>query len=101
MLVGTPTITLPNEFMRSNVVAGAYRQMKVINPPIARDINHYINLSVDLANNKKANINLRNDLKKLAKMHLFNDLEDVKKFERFLSKTIKEYSSLEDGCVIT
>ena len=40
--------------MRSNVVAGAYRQMKVINPPIARDINHYINLSVDLANNKKA-----------------------------------------------
>lgn len=83
MVVGTPTVTMPGIFMRSRIAAGAYKQMNISNPPIAKNLNDYVNIAIDLANDKKKNIQLKETLKQAAKIHLFNDLKAVKEFEEF------------------
>jgi protein O-GlcNAc transferase len=100
MLVGTPTVTMPNAFMRSNVVSGAYKQMKITNPPIAKSVDQYVNLSFDLANNKKTSFELKKNLRNAAKKYLFNDLNSVKKFEKLLIEINKKNSLLEDEYII-
>ena len=83
MIIGTPTITMPSTFMRGRVAAGGYKQMKILNPPIAHDAEHYVELAVKLANDLKNNSQLRKSLKQAAELHLFNDLKAVKQFEVF------------------
>ena len=87
MVVGTPTVTMPGIFMRSRIAAGAYKQMNISSPPIAKNVNDYVNIAIDLANDKKKNIELKETLKHAAKIHLFNDLKAVKEFEEFFKVT--------------
>jgi len=104
MVVGTPTITMPNEFMRSSITAGAYKQMKIKNPPIVDNIDDYVKLAIDLAKDKKKNFDFRNLLKKAAKLYLFNDQNAVKKFEKFLleaNEASKKNSYLKSGHTIS
>ena len=49
MAVGTPLVTMPGNYMRGRIVAGGYKQMRLENPPIAADINEYVELTVRLA----------------------------------------------------
>ena len=81
LVVGTPTITMPGKFMRSRVAAGGYKQMKVLNAPIAKNVDEYVKIATELANDTKKNLLLRENLKEGAKLHLFNDLVAVKRFE--------------------
>jgi len=102
-VIGTPTITMPNEFMRSNVTAGLYKQMKIKNPPIARNINDYVDLAIELAKDKSKNYEFRKTLKQGAKLYLFNNTDSVSKFEKFLIgayKANKVGSYLEDGHIV-
>tara|TARA_Y100000590_G_scaffold306191_1_gene345431 strand:+ start:406 stop:2478 length:2073 start_codon:yes stop_codon:yes gene_type:complete len=103
MVVGTPTITMPNEFMRSNITAGAYKQMKIKNPPIVDNIDDYVELAIDLAKDKSRNFDYRNTLKNAAKLYLFNDKNAVRKFEKFLleiHEASKKNSYLKSGLTI-
>ena len=104
MVIGTPTVTMPSKFMRSRVAAGMYKQMKILNPPIAKNVDEYVDLAFELAKNKKNNLKLRNALKDAAKLYLFNDINAVKKFETFLiqaHESSKSGSFLKDGHIIT
>ena len=102
-VIGTPTITMPNEFMRSCLTAGLYKQMKIKNPPIVKNMNDYVDLAIELAKNKSKNYEFRNTLKHAAKLYLFNNTDSVRKFESFLMEAYKANqlaSYLKDGHII-
>ena len=46
MFYGTPTVTMPNNSLKSNVVYGAYKQMKIENPPIVKNIEEYVDKAI-------------------------------------------------------
>jgi protein O-GlcNAc transferase len=50
--VGTPLITLPNDFMRSRCAVGAYNQIG-FEELVARDPAHYAELAVRVANDRE------------------------------------------------
>ena len=83
MLFGTPTITLPTDHIKSRLVLGAYKQMEIANPPIAKNIKNYVDLAVDYAN--------RDDIGKLKKIYreaaekkLFNTKKAGEEFNKIL-----------------
>ena len=101
LIVGTPTITMPDSYLRTNVASAAYKQMKILKPPIANDSSEYINLAIELAQNRKKNLSLREDLKKSAKKYLYKNSKVLKKFEIFLEKAYQQSlqgNKLKDGC---
>ena len=50
MFYGTPTVTLPTHLMKSRIVTGSYKQMKINDAPIVSDIDSYVDRSIELAN---------------------------------------------------
>ena len=83
MLFGTPTVTLPTDHIKSRLVLGAYKQMEIADPPIAKDIKNYVDLAVHYAN--------RDDIGKLKKIYreaaekkLFNTKEAGEEFNSIL-----------------
>ena len=48
MLFGTPSITLPTDHIKSRLVLGAYKQMEIKDPPIAKDIPNYVDLALTM-----------------------------------------------------
>ena len=92
MIVGTPTVTMPGKFMRSRIVAGAYKQMKILNPPVAKNIDEYVDLATEIVKNKKKNYELRKYFRNEAKKHLFNDLKALKEIEEFFVNSVKANS---------
>jgi predicted O-linked N-acetylglucosamine transferase (SPINDLY family) len=103
LVVGTPTVTMPTKFMRSRVTSGLYKQMKIPNPPIARNVEEYVELATELAKNTKKNYELRKLLQRAAKIHLFNNSKSLKQFEKVLIESYqiqKKGLSLKDGYVI-
>lgn len=88
MVYGTPTITMPNHFIRSRIVLGAYKQMRIdYSHYVANNINDYADKAVKLANNLKFNIECKNILKQNAKNYLFENFNVIDDFEKIL-KTI-------------
>jgi predicted O-linked N-acetylglucosamine transferase (SPINDLY family) len=81
--VGTPTVTMPNEYLRTNVAAAAYKQMKISSPPIAQSSKEYIDLAIQLA---QKNNQLRDKLKAAANKYLFKNSKALNEFESFLEK---------------
>ena len=75
MLVGTPSITMPGTHLKTNITAAAYKQMKILSPPIVQSSKEYINLAVQLAQDSKKNLSLREESKTAANKHLYNNLE--------------------------
>ena len=86
MLVGTPSITMPGTHLKTNITAAAYKQMKILSPPIVQSSKEYINLAVQLAQDSKKNLSLREELKTAANKYLYNNLKALKEFEQFLEE---------------
>ena len=61
--------------------------MKILTPPIAKNIEEYISLAVTLAKNKKKNSSLRKITKKAANKYLFKNGKVIKEFEKVLEQT--------------
>lgn len=80
---GTPIVATEGPFLRSRFVAGAYRQMGLEQPPIARDKDHYIEIAVQLLNNPDLRQILRGQIRERAKAHLYDRLEGLRAFEEF------------------
>ena len=102
-VVGTPTVTMPGTHLRRNMTTAAYKQMKISSPPIAENYEEYVNLAVELAKDKKKNISLREEIKISAGKYLYNNLNALKEFEKFLEesyKANKEGKKLKDGYII-
>ena len=103
MIVGTPTITMPGTYLKANITAAAYKQMKIANSPIVKNPKEYVNLAVELAKNQKKNLLLRKNLKKRANKYLYKNSKTLKQFEKFLiqiNKTSQAKNNLKDGCII-
>tara|TARA_Y100000590_G_scaffold23663_1_gene27078 strand:+ start:14857 stop:16782 length:1926 start_codon:yes stop_codon:yes gene_type:complete len=103
MAVGTPSITMPNSYLRSNITSAAYKQMKIKDPPIVNNSNEYVNLAINLAKNKKKNLKMRKDSVLASKKNLFKNYKALQQFEIFLEKAYLKSQSrktLNDGYVI-
>jgi protein O-GlcNAc transferase len=83
MLYGTPTVTFPLDNLKSRIVYGAYKQMKIENPPIVNSIDEYIERAVELANlNEKKMLETKNYYSENAQKYLFENYETVKNLEK-------------------
>ena len=89
LAVGTPTITCPGDFMRGRIVAGAYRQMGIDNPPIATSHAQYAQLAVALAQDRQARDQLAERLRNAAKREMFSDELAVRAMEAFFEAAIE------------
>ena len=83
MLFGTPTITLPTDHIKSRLVLGAYKQMEIIDPPIAKNIKNYVDLAVNYANRDDIG-KIKNIYKKAAEKKLFNTKKAGEEFNKIL-----------------
>ena len=102
MMVGTPTVTMPGTYLRTNIATAAYKQMKISKPPIAQNSKEYIDLAIKLAQNSEKNRSLKKKLKIAANKYLYKNIKVLSKFEKFLEEAhlaAQNGTTLEDGCV--
>ena len=86
MFYGTPTVTMPNNSLKSNVVYGAYKQMKIENPPIVKNIEEYVDKAIEFANMKeKTMLDNKNYFSECANNHLYENKEFISELEIFLT----------------
>jgi predicted O-linked N-acetylglucosamine transferase (SPINDLY family) len=84
MVSGTPVVTLPGRFMRGRIVAGAYRQMRVADAPIAVSREDYVSLALALGRDSERRRALRQASVEAARRDLFDDVQAIVEFEAFL-----------------
>ena len=85
MIYGTPTVTMPSENLKSRIVLGAYRQMKIEDPPVVKNIDQYVKKAVFLANldgNKM--LKIKKYYAERAKKYLFENKNFLNQFENIL-----------------
>ena len=84
MFYGTPTITMPTKHLKSRIVVGAYKQMKIENPPVVGEIDEYVDRAVEIANlNEKNMIDVKNYYSKNANLYLYENINIIKNLEKF------------------
>lgn len=83
MICGTPIVTWPGNFMRGRIVAGAYRQMGIPNPPIVEKLEDYASMALEIGRNSQRRENLRQAFLQQSNK-LFLDMTAVREFESFL-----------------
>ena len=85
MFYGTPTISLPTEFMRSRIVLGAYKQMRVdYKKFIASDLDDYVNKAIYFANNPNENEKIKDELRNAADKYLYENENAAKEIDIIL-----------------
>ena len=85
MFYGTPTVSMPTKYLRSKIVEGAYKQMKISEPPIVNDLDEYVSLAVEMANdNPKKIIERKKYYADCANKKLFENKEGLKAFQKIL-----------------
>ena len=88
---------------KTNITVETYKQMKILNPPIVKNSEDYINLAVKLAQNTKKNFSLREESIITTNKYLYNNLKALKEFEQFLEEAYISSQSrkkLNDGHII-
>ena len=83
MLFGTPSITLPTDHIKSRLVLGAYKQMEILDPPIAKNFKNYVDLAVNYANREDIG-DLKKSYKKAAEKKLFNTKKAGEEFNKII-----------------
>ena len=89
--------------LKTNITAAAYKQMKILSPPIVQSSKEYVNLAIELAKDDKKNLSLREESKTAANKYLYKNLKALKEFEQFLEEThatAKSGNKLKDGYII-
>ncbi len=87
MYYGTPTITMPTDYLKSRIVTGAYKQMKIENAPIVNNLDDYVEKSIDIAN--KENFDLKMYYKEQANKFLFENEKFIEDIEFIFKSVIK------------
>jgi len=87
MYYGTPTVTLPSNYLKSRIVKGAYDQMKISNPPVTKTVDEYVDLSIEIANmDKKKALDQKKYLSHQASKYLFENKKFISELENILIK---------------
>jgi len=87
MYYGTPTVTMPTEYLKSRIVLGAYKQMKIDNPPVAKNIDEYVDMCVQLAN---SNIEIKENYRESANKYLFENENVIRDLEEIFENIVNE-----------
>lgn len=80
---GTPTVTMEGRFLRSRLVAAAYRYIGISKPPIASTPEEYVEIASHLIQNPAELKALTKELREKARSLLYDDLTYVRSFEEF------------------
>lgn len=90
MIYGTPTVTMPSESLKSRIVLGAYKQMKIDNPPVVKSIDEYVEKALELANlEEKKMLEIKKNYSNNAKKYLFENKLFLDEFENLLINIYK------------
>ena len=85
MFYGTPTVSMPTQFLRSKIVEGAYKQMQINDPPITKDVDEYVSLAIKIANTEpKQSLERKKYYSDNANQNLYENNEALKSFEKIL-----------------
>jgi glycosyltransferase involved in cell wall biosynthesis len=94
---GTPIVAMEGPFLRSRFVAGAYRLIGLEDPPIARDREHYVEITARLLGDPEALQKLSSRVRERARAHLYDRLEGLRAFEDFALDAIDAAESARAG----
>ena len=86
MFYGTPTISMPNESMKSRIVDGAYKQMQITDAPIKTNLDDYVDHAIEIANND--NYDLKKFFSDQADKFLYDNDNFIEEFENLILKII-------------
>ncbi len=89
MAFGTPFITYP-DLQKSIIPVTGYKQMNVINPPIANTAEEYINICISYSRNKTLLEETSLELTEKAKKNLFNDNKIYKEYYNFFITAVEK-----------
>ena len=81
-LYPAPLVTCPGTFLRSRLALGLYKQLNVQDAPICKSTNDYVFKAVELANNKKNNILIREQISEKSKF-FFKNKNVLTEYENF------------------
>ncbi len=84
--MGAPIVTWPGRFMRARHTAGFYRLMG-IDEPVARDLDHYADLAVGIANDPVRRRRLSAEIRGASSV-LFDSVSSVAAIEDFLESAV-------------
>ena len=87
MIYGTPTVSRPTKYLKSRIVLGAYKQMKIINPPIVNNADDYVEKAVEIANSN--NLELKMHYKEQANKYLYENLKAIGELENIFKLIVK------------
>ena len=91
MVYGTPTVTMPTKFLKTKIVEGAYKQMKIQNPPVVTNIDDYVSIAVEIANTDTDKLlELKKYYAECAEKNLFENKEALKSFQNVIIDIVKK-----------
>ena len=86
MIYGTPTVTLPTNYLKNRLTLGAYNQMEVEDAPIVNSPQQYVDKAVEIANYEpKKLLETKARYKDAAFNKLFENKKYINKLEEFLT----------------
>ncbi len=88
LVSGVPVVTWPGAFMRGRIVAGAYRQMGLIDAPVASKLDDYAALAVEWASDSKRCEHHRQIVTDRAMQCFFDNRAPIREFELFLRSAL-------------
>ena len=78
-------------YLKSRIVLGAYKQMNINNAPIVNTIDNYVEKCIDIANEKKEkSYEFKFYLKSQAEKKLFEKIEFVRELEKIFISVVKK-----------
>lgn len=75
--IGKPVVTMNGTDLRGSLCSGIYRRLGIENAPIAQNVEEYVHLAIQLANNRDVNRKLQQQI--LHSMERFYDAEEEKR----------------------
>ena len=86
MIYGTPTVTLPTNYLKNRLTLGAYNQMEVEDAPIVNSPEQYVDKAIEIANYEpKKLLETKARYKDAAFNKLFENKKYINKLEEFLT----------------
>ena len=91
MVYGTPTVTMPTKFLKTKIVEGAYKQMKIQNQPVVTNLDDYVSIAVEIANTDTDKLlELKKYYAECAEKNLFENKEALKSFQNVIIDIVKK-----------
>ena len=87
MIYGTPTVTMPRKYLKTKIVEGAYKQMKIESPPVVNNIEDYVSIAIEIANTDPHKLlELKKYYSESAEKNLYKNEKALKSFQDSLIK---------------